>query len=66
MYTRRARYRGRRSPPEFISYSVWAYHRFAMSLRDIEALLAERDILVLFRHGRHLLRAANHRLFRAR
>ncbi len=29
-----------------IGYAVWAYHRFALSLWDIEDLLAERGITV--------------------
>ena len=35
-------YRGYRFPPEIISPAVWLYHRFTLSLRDIEDLLAER------------------------
>jgi len=31
-----------RFPPEIISYNVWLYHRFNLSRRDIEDLLAER------------------------
>ncbi len=46
MNTRTARYRRHRFPPEIISYSVWAYHRFALSFRDVEDLLAERGIIV--------------------
>ena len=100
-------YRGYRFPPEIISYAVWLYHRFCLSFRDIEDLLAQRGITVsyeaipkchtnplvsasdkcdgsslldrrndfsrvhgviqnLFRVGRHLLRAANHRELRTR
>src|SRR5262245_57453402 len=44
----RSRYRGHRFPPEIISYAVWVYHRFCMSFRDVEDLLAERGILVSF------------------
>jgi len=29
-----------RFPPEVISYAVWLYHRFTLSFRDIEELLA--------------------------
>jgi transposase-like protein len=35
-------------PPEIISYAVWVYHRFYMSFRDVEDLLAERGIIVSF------------------
>ena len=33
-------------PPDIISYAVWLYHRFNLSHRDIEELLAERRISV--------------------
>jgi len=48
MKTARLRYRGHRFPPEIISYAVWVYHRFCMSFRDVEDLLAERGIIVSF------------------
>jgi len=48
MTTARSRYRGHRFPPEIISYAVWVYHRFCMSFRDVEDLLAERGIIVSF------------------
>ena len=48
MKTARSRYRGHRFPPEIISYAVWVYHRFCMSFRDVEDLLAERGILVSY------------------
>ena len=35
-----------RFPPDIISYAVWLYHRFNLSHRDIEDLLAERGITV--------------------
>ena len=41
-------YRGYRFPPDIISYSVWLYHRFTLSLRDIEDLLAERGVVVSY------------------
>ena len=44
----RSRYHGHRFPPEIISYAVWVYHRFCLSLRDVEDLLAERGILVSY------------------
>jgi len=39
-------YKRHRFPPEIISYAVWLYHRFNLSHRDIEDLLAERGITV--------------------
>jgi putative transposase len=35
-------YRGYRFPPEIIARAVWLYHRFTLSFRDVEDLLAER------------------------
>ena len=37
-------YRRHRFPPAIIRYAVWLYHRFNLSHRDIEDLLAERGI----------------------
>ena len=42
----RQRYHRHRFPPEIISHAVWLYHRFGLSLRDVEDLLAERGIIV--------------------
>ena len=39
-------YKRHRFPPDIISYAVWLYHRFNLSHRDIEDLLAERGIIV--------------------
>ncbi len=39
---------GHRFPPGIISYAVWAYHRFPMSLRDVEDLLAARGVVVSY------------------
>jgi putative transposase len=39
-------YKRHRFPPVVISYAVWLYFRFNLSLRDIEDLLAERGITV--------------------
>ena len=39
-----SRYKRHRFPPEIIQYAVWLYHRFDLSHRDIEDLLAERGI----------------------
>jgi transposase-like protein len=41
-----ASYRGHRFPPEIISHGVWLYHRFCLSFRDVEDLLAEPGITV--------------------
>ncbi|HJN46408.1 MAG TPA: IS6 family transposase [Vicinamibacterales bacterium] len=41
-------YRGYRFPPEIISYAVWLYHRFSVSFRDVEDLLAQRGITVTY------------------
>jgi putative transposase len=37
-------YPGHRFPREIVSYAVWLYYRFALSLRDVEDLLGERGI----------------------
>ena len=37
-------YRGYRFPPDIISHAVWLYHRFALSFRDVEDLLARRGV----------------------
>ena len=41
-------YRGYRFLPEIISHAVWLYHRFGLSFRDVEDLLAERGITVTY------------------
>jgi putative transposase len=46
MNSARSRYHGYRFPPEIIGYAVWVYHRFCLSFRDVEDLLAERGIIV--------------------
>jgi putative transposase len=48
MNSARSRYRGHRFPPEIIGYAVWVYHRFCLSFRDVEDLLAERGIIVSY------------------
>lgn len=40
--------KGFRFPRSVIGYAVWAYHRFAMSLRDVEDLLASSGIKVSY------------------
>jgi putative transposase len=37
-------YAGYRFPPDVISYAVWLYYRFALSLRMVEELLVARGI----------------------
>ena len=39
-------YRGHRFPSAIISHVVWLYHRFSLSLRNVEDLLAERGVTV--------------------
>jgi transposase-like protein len=41
-------YRGFRFPPEIISHCVWLYHRFSLSLRDVEELMLERGVQVTY------------------
>jgi putative transposase len=41
-------YHGYRFPPEIISHAIWLYHRFCLSYRDVEDLLAERGIVVSY------------------
>ena len=41
-------YHGYRFPPEIIGHAIWLYHRFCLSFRDIEDLLAERGIVVSY------------------
>jgi putative transposase len=48
MKSDRCPYSGYRFPPEIISYAVWAYHRFCLSFRDVEDLLAEHGIIVSY------------------
>lgn len=43
-----SRLKGYRFPRSVIGYAVWAYHRFNLSLRDVEDLLAERGIVVSY------------------
>jgi putative transposase len=41
-------YKRHRFPAEIIQYAVWLYHRFNMSHRDVEDLLAEKGISVSY------------------
>ena len=47
------RYHGYRFPPVIISHAVWLYHRFCLSFRDAEDLLAQRGIQVTYETIRH-------------
>ena len=48
MQTTRSIYRGFCFPPEVIAHAVFLYHRFPLSLRDVEDLLAQRGIAVSY------------------
>jgi len=41
-------YQRHRFPAEIISHAVWLYHRFCLSFREVEELLAERGIIVTY------------------
>ena len=41
-------YKNHRFPPEIISHAVWLYHRFSLSFREVEELLAERGVTVSY------------------
>ena len=46
--TKEISYRGYRFPREIISHGVWLYHRFSLSLSDVEELLAKRGVIVSY------------------
>ena len=48
MRSQSASYHGYRFPPDIISHAVWLYHRFCLSLRDAEDLLAQRGVTVTY------------------
>ena len=48
MSTSNRQYKRHRFPAEIMPYAVWLYHRFNLSHRDIEDLLAERGIVVSY------------------
>ena len=48
MKNKKPLYHGYRFPQEIISHTVWLYHRFCLSLRDVEELLADREIIVTY------------------
>jgi hypothetical protein len=43
-----ARYKGYRYPIEVIGHAAWLYHRFALSLRDVEQLMVARSVVVTY------------------
>ena len=43
-----ASYKGYRYPIEVIGHAVWLYHRFALSLRDVEELMLARGVVVTY------------------
>ena len=43
-----ARYKDYRYPIEVIGHAVWLYHRFALSLRDVEELMLARGVVVSY------------------
>ena len=48
MRSQPASYHGYRFPPDIISHAVWLYHRFCLSFRDAEDLLAQRGVTVTY------------------
>jgi putative transposase len=48
MNNRTPSYQRHRFPSEIISHAVWLYHRFCLSFREVEELLAERGIIVTY------------------
>jgi putative transposase len=48
MNTTTPSYQRHRFPSEIISHAVWLYHRFCLSFREVEELLAERGITVTY------------------
>ena len=43
-----ARHKGYRYPIEVIGHAVWLYHRFTLSLRDVEELMLARGVVVTY------------------
>jgi putative transposase len=41
-------YKRHRYPPQIISHTIWLYHRFTLSFRDVEEILASRGIIVSY------------------
>ena len=53
MTSQASNYHGYRFPSEIISHAVWLYHRFCLSFRDVEDLLAQRGVTVTYETIRH-------------
>ncbi|MGB5707102.1 MAG: IS6 family transposase [Arenicellales bacterium] len=49
-------YKRHRFPTEIISHAVWLYHRYCLSFRDVEDLLAERGVIVSYEAIRYWCR----------
>ena len=41
-------YKGHRFPAENIAHCVWLYHRFPLSLREVEELMLARGVIVSY------------------
>lgn len=41
-------YKRHRYPPQVISHTIWLYHRFTLSFRDVEEILASRGVIVSY------------------
>ena len=39
-------YRGFRYPAEIVSHCVWLYHRFSLSLREVQEMMLARGIIL--------------------
>ena len=48
MRSQAASYHGYRFPPDIISHAVWLSHRFCLSFRDVDDLLAQRGVTVTY------------------
>lgn len=48
MKTAKSPYHGDRFPSKIRTHSIWLYHRFCQSLRDVEDLLAELGVVVSY------------------
>ncbi len=48
MKPKKPSYQRHRFPSEILSHAVWWYHRFCLSFREVEKLLAERGITVTY------------------
>ena len=48
IYRMSSMYKGFRFPREVISHCVWLYHRFPLSYREIEVMMAERGVDVTY------------------